>query len=117
MSVVTVEVFVTVVSNERENKRIDQIYVSDRLSIDNLVHASIIVGYDSIFPSEHRPLFLDFDAKRFFDAQSFISQPRRAHILSYTDPRLTRAYLDHALNAITSQKLDEKLAHLAHRVC
>ena len=73
-------------------------------------------GYDSIFRSDHRPLFLDFNAKRFFDAQSFISHPRRARILRYTYPRLTQAYLDHALNDITSQKLDEKLARLAQRV-
>ena len=38
----------------------------------------IIRGYDSIFPSDHRPLFLDFDARRFFDAKSFTAQPHQA---------------------------------------
>ena len=101
---------------DRGSKRIDQIYVSDRLSTENLVHASILGEYDSIFPSDHHPLFLDFDTQRFFDASSFTYQLRRDRILRYTDPRLTRPYLKHALNGLSNQKLDDKLAHLPQRV-
>ena len=101
---------------DRGSKRIDQIYVSDRLSSDNFIHTSTIGGYDSIFPSDHRPLFLDFDARRFFDSKYFTSQPRQARILRCNDPRLTRKYLEHALDGISSQKLDTKLNILAHRV-
>ena len=64
---------------DRGSKRIDQIYVSDRLSTDNLVHASILGGYDSIFPSDHHPLFLEFDSRSFFDVQSFISHHSRVN--------------------------------------
>ena len=102
---------------DRGSKRIDQIYVSDCLYTDNFIHTSTIGGYDSICPSDHCPLFLDFDARGFFDAKSFTAQPHQARILRFTDPRLTRKYLEHALDGISSQKLDTKLDILAHRVC
>ena len=38
-----------------------------------------------------------------------------AHILRFTGPRLTRKYLGHALDGISSQKLDTKLDIIAHR--
>ena len=101
---------------DRGTKRIDQIYVSDRLSSDNFFNSSTIGGYNSVFPSDHRPILLDFDARRFFDARSFTSQPSRTRIIRFNDPRLTRKYFEHALCGISSQKLDVKLNRLAHRV-
>ena len=62
-------------THDRGTHRIDQVYTYDRLSTENLVHALTIGGYDSIFPSDHRPLFLDFGALSFFDVNYFTSQP------------------------------------------
>ena len=91
----------------RGTRRIDQVYVSQRLVAKNLILLSTIGGYDSLFPSDHRPLTIGFDAARFFDANDFQAVPRSVRILRSNDPQLTQPYFSHVSNGVTSQKLDK----------
>ena len=97
-------------------RRIDQIYVSDRLLVENLVLQTTIGDFDSFFTSDHRPVLIDLDAATYFGADTHKGIPRQVRILNCGDPRLLNSFLKTALARVTSQKLDDKLFDLATRM-
>jgi exonuclease III len=52
------------------SRRIDQIYVSDRLLAENIVLQTTIGDFDSFFTSDHRPVIIVLDAATYFGADT-----------------------------------------------
>ena len=57
-------------------RRIDQIYVLDRLLAENIIVQPTIGDFDLFFTSDHRPVIIDFDAATYFGADTQAGIPR-----------------------------------------
>ena len=101
---------------DRGSRRIDQIYATSRLVDENFVLLSSMGSYDSVFLSDHQPIFLDFDAQRFFDTTTRAAANRRVRLLRSNDPRLVEPFIACAIKSVVSQSLDTKLEVLAAKM-
>ena len=72
------------------SKRIDQIYVSDRLLAENIILETKIGDFDSFFTSDHRPVIIDIDAVTYFGADTHAGITRRLRILHCGDPHILK---------------------------
>ena len=69
---------------------IDQIYVSGRLLVENIVLQTTIGDFDSFFTSDHRPVVIDVDAATYSGADTMEGVPRQLRILHCGNPRLLK---------------------------
>ena len=98
------------------SKRIDQIYVSDRLLAENIILQTTIGDFDSFFTSDHRLVLIDIDAVTYFGAGTLEGIPRQVRILHCRDPRIIKRLLTAALAGVLSHNLDDKVFDLATRM-
>lgn len=76
----------------RGSKRIDYVFVTP--PIMESVQRSSILPFHTIFVEDHRPIIVDFDAKRlFWDSFYDISSPM-SRGLRLDDPRIVNKYLE-----------------------
>ena len=66
-------------------KRIDNIYISEQRVTDNYVLLFSMVEYNTVFLSNHRPLFIDLDADHFFDTTTKAPNARIIILLQSND--------------------------------
>jgi hypothetical protein len=98
------------------SKRIDQIYVSDRLLAEKIVLQTTIGDFDSFFTSDNRPVLIDIDVATYFRADTLEGVPRQVRILHCGDPPILKALLTAALARVLSKKLDDKVFDFATRM-
>ena len=72
--------------------------------------------YETIFSSYHKPVFLNLDTKRYFEANTTTIQPRAPRILSCSDPQQVKRLTEEVILSVESQVLYTRFRLLATRI-
>lgn len=94
----------------RGTKRLDYVLVTPRL-VDSVERTSML-PFHTIFDGDHRPLLVDFNARKLFGDDSYEIQRPQARGLKLTDPRQVEKYLDLVGQQLTYHKIFDKTERL-----
>jgi hypothetical protein len=94
----------------RGKNRIDYILVTPRLQ--EAVQRSCSLTLYSLFQSDHRPYYVDFDAKIAFADQAYEIARPKGRGLQLHDPRLVEKYKSHLYEQYDYHKIPEKVEQL-----
>jgi len=94
----------------RGKKRLDYMLVS--ASLTQAVIRSGILPYQTIFPGDHRPCFVDFDATLLFGHSTTPFAPSCQRSLQIMDPRKVQNYKDALHKQLQYHKVQDKLSAL-----
>jgi len=88
------------------SEQIDFIFVS--LGISNAITSSGCLSFHSVFNTNHRAQFLDFDSMALFADPAYEISPQSQHRLQHQDPRLVDQYKSHLHKQLEYHKVMDK---------
>lgn len=97
----------------RGSQRIDYILVSG--SLLPAITRSGLLPFDSVFLSDHRPCFLDFDGRVLFQDTTPTIVPSARRKLQLMDPRIVTTYYDNLKKQLDYHKIPGKVESLYHQ--
>jgi hypothetical protein len=98
----------------RGRKRLDGIFISSQLL--SAVRSSGVLPYHSIFLSDYRPCYVDFDAAALFGDKVHMLVPQKQRQLQLHDPRIVESYNTILSEQLSYHKIPSKLEMLQRQV-